>query len=561
MTTAGAIAATFCSTLVDEWVRAGVRHAIVAPGSRSTPLALACMREPAMSVEIFHDERSAGFAGLGIGLSTGIPAVVLCSSGTAGAHFYAAVIEAHLSNVPLIVCTADRPPHLRDISSPQTIDQIKMFGDSVRWFHDPGVPNLDLKESWRPLASRVFFTTRGSRPGPVHLNLPFDEPLFGEPLTLPEARETVWSTQVLANSWSNSDVEMFAQMCSGQSGVFVAGKGSPDSLVNLAQELHWPVLADARSGLRINHDNVVIAFDPILRSEHFSAQITPQVVVFVGEPPASKILSQWVRSSNAKVVHLGPCEVVVDPLQRVVNSFVGDLGELCEKAKHLVGPCDGTALHHWKRAEEAARNVIQDWVSHNWSEIAVAHTVSRSLFNGSQCVVSSSMPIRDLEWFGGPIDADAVHANRGANGIDGVVSTAVGIALGSGQPTFLLIGDIACIHDSNGLWDVARRKVDLKIVVTNNDGGAIFSFLPQAGLVGEEVFERIYGTPHGVSFSALAQAHGIDYCSVASMGELEIACSRTGPIIIEARFDRSLDVAQHEDINQLVTSAVENIKA
>jgi 2-succinyl-5-enolpyruvyl-6-hydroxy-3-cyclohexene-1-carboxylate synthase len=171
------------------------------------------------------------------------------------------------------------------------------------------------------------------------------------------------------------------------------------------------------------------------------------------------------------------------------------------------------------------------------------------------------MPIRDLEWFGGPIDADAVHANRGANGIDGVVSTAVGIALGSGQPTFLLIGDIACIHDSNGLWDVARRKVDLKIVVTNNDGGAIFSFLPQAGLVGEEVFERIYGTPHGVSFSALAQAHGIDYCSVASMGELEIACSRTGPIIIEARFDRSLDVAQHEDINQLVTSAVENIKA
>jgi 2-succinyl-5-enolpyruvyl-6-hydroxy-3-cyclohexene-1-carboxylate synthase len=561
MTTAGAIAATFCSTLVDEWVRAGVRHAIIAPGSRSTPLALACMREPAISVEVFHDERSAGFAALGIGLSTGIPAVVLCSSGTAGAHFYAAVIEAHMSSVPLIVCTADRPPHLRDISSPQTIDQIKMFGDFVRWFHDPGVPNLELRDSWRPLASRVFFSTLGSRPGPVHLNLPFDEPLFGESLELPDTRESVWSTRVMANGWSNADVETFAHLCANRSGVFIAGKGSPTSLVNLAMELKWPVLADPRSGLRIDDENVVIAFDSILRVESFAKEMTPEVVVFVGEPPASKILSQWVRNSQAKIIHLGPTEVVVDPLQRVAASFVGDLNELCEKSKHLVRHTSEAALVQWKKADLVARGVVDTWVSQHWSEIAVAHTVSRLLFAESQCVVSSSMPIRDFEWFGGVIDGAVVHANRGANGIDGVVSTSVGIALGSGQTTFLLIGDIACIHDSNGLWDLARRNVDLKIVVTNNDGGAIFSFLPQADHVDSAVFERIYGTPHGVSFAALAQTHGIEYRSVASISELELACSRRGPIIIEAKFDRALDVSQHEDINRQVRTAVETLKA
>jgi 2-succinyl-5-enolpyruvyl-6-hydroxy-3-cyclohexene-1-carboxylate synthase len=561
MTTTGAIAATFCSTLVDEWVRAGVRHAIVAPGSRSTPLALACMREPKMSVEVFHDERSAGFAGLGIGLSTGIPAVVLCSSGTAGAHFYASVIEAHLSNVPLIICTADRPPHLRDISSPQTIDQTKMFGDSVRWFHDPGVPNLELMESWRPLASQVFTRTLGSRPGPVHLNLPFDEPLFGEPLKLPAARESAWSTRWVANGWSRADVEMFAQICTGRSGVFVAGKGSPHALVNLARELKWPVFADPRSGLRVEDDNVVIAFDPILRSECFSQELTPEVVVFVGEPPASKVLSQWVRRSLAKIVHLGPSEVVVDPLQRVEISFIGNVGELCEKTSSLVHCKDGLALDRWKKAEAIARSSIQDWVTQHWSEIAVAHTVSRCLSEGAQCVVSSSMPIRDFEWFGGPIDGAVVHANRGANGIDGVVSTAVGVALGSGCSTFLLIGDVACIHDSNGLWDLAKRNIDLKIVVTNNDGGAIFSFLPQAEHVETEVFERIYGTPHGVSFAALAQAHGIEYCSVDSIDELEMACKRLGPILIEAKFDRALDVAQHEHINHQVALAMENFKA
>lgn len=561
MTTTGAIAATFCSTLVDEWVRGGVRHAIVAPGSRSTPLALALMREPKISVHIFHDERSAAFAGLGIGLSTGKPAVVVCSSGTAGAHFYAAVIEAHMSNIPMIVCTADRPPHLRDISSPQTIDQTKMFGDAVRWFHDPGVPVLSTQYSWRALASRVCATALGTHPGPVHLNLAFDEPLYGEPLDLPEARDDVWSHRVVGSNWSDSDVTHFSELCSGRSGVFIAGKGTPDSLRLLAEELGWPILADPRSGLRDSHPNVVIAVDPILRAEKFVADVQPEVIVYVGEPPSSKVLSQWVREIDAIVVHCGHIDVVVDPLHLVALSFVGNLHYLFASASIKVQRSDASWLLKWKNADEVASGVISDWVRQNWSEIAVAHTVSRMVSRDSQCVVSSSMPIRDLEWFGTSMNGAVVHANRGANGIDGVVSTAVGVALGSGQKTFLLIGDIACVHDSNGLWGLSNRDADLRIVVTNNDGGAIFSFLPQAQHVASEVFETIYGTPHGVSFSSLANAHGIEYCAVSSVEELEVACTRVGPIVIEARFDRAVDVEQHLSINSAVVSAVEKSMA
>lgn len=515
------------------------------------------MREPLMSVQVFHDERSAAFAGLGVGLSTGKPAVILCSSGTAGAHFYAAVIEAHMSNIPMIVCTADRPPHLRDVSSPQTIDQTKMFGDAVRWFHDPGVPALSTQHTWRALASRVWATTIGSRPGPVHLNLPFDEPLFGTPLDLPAARDSEWASRIVGKGWSDSDISSLVNICSARRGVIVAGKGSPESLLSFAERLGWPIFADPRSGLRKDHRNVVIAFDPILRAEKFVADVQPQVILFVGEPPASKVLSQWARQENALVVHCGEFDVVVDPLHVVANFFVGDLEELFLRARVDVQPTDSPWLLRWKAADAVATSVIAGWVKENWSEIAVAHIVSRALTNDSQCVISSSMPIRDFEWFGAPMNDAVVHANRGANGIDGVVSTAVGVALGSGHTTFLLIGDVACIHDTNGLWGLSQRGLDVRIVVTNNDGGAIFSFLPQAQHVETEVFETIYGTPHGVSFASLAQAHGIDYCQVTSVGELEEACGRVGPILIEAKFDRSVDVGQHEAINFAVVSAVE----
>lgn len=530
---------------------------MVAPGSRSTPLALAVLRNTNIAVEVFHDERTAGFAALGVGLSSGTPAVLICSSGTAAAHFFAPVIEAHLSCVPMIVCTADRPSHLRDIGAPQTVDQVKMFGDAVRWFHDPGVPTAIPKSTWRALASRTFEETQGSRPGPVHLNLPFDEPLYGDTTELPNARPSRWSRTIMSSGVADAEVEVCVSLLSGRRGIFIAGKKTPRNIYDVAQKLGWPIFADPRSGVRRDHDNVIAAFDSLLRISELKDVSTPDVVVCVGEPPASKVLSQWLASLDCDVVQLQYVDRVIDPLHRVSHRVICDLQELCARVADtsLVG-ASPEWLSHWKSAEKVAQSVIDDWTHQNWSEMTVSRVLSHSAADGSQVMVSSSMPVRDFEWFGGYLREIDVFSNRGANGIDGVMSTAIGAAAATGKTTYVLIGDVAFLHDSNALLGLAQRSCDLRIVVTNNDGGSIFSFLPQADLVTPAEFEQLYGTPHGVDVEALCRAHGLTYVRVSSAKELEDSLHHVGPVVIEARFDRSVNVGQHDAVNALIRSAV-----
>lgn len=560
MTSTGATSATFCATLVDEWVRAGVRHACVAPGSRSTPMALALLRHEKMAVQIFHDERSAAFAALGIGVATGIPAVVLCSSGTAGAHFYGAVIEASLSCVPMIVCTADRPAYLRDIGAPQTVDQTKMFGDAVRWFHDPGVPSAIPEGTWRALGARVFSSTLGTRPGPVHLNLPFDEPLFGNPGPLPPARSDRWSQTTSANVFSTDDVLRVVEMMNGRRGIFVAGKTTPVEICDLAAHLGWPIFADPRSGVRKTHDNVVVAFDALVREKSFIEPLAPDVVVCVGEPPASKVLSQWIAQSSCDVIQLQPWQSVIDPLHRMTHSFIGDIASLCTAVISRIDVvADSTWLRHWREADRVAQDSITKWVQKNWSEIAVSRLLSMHLQPGSHVVVSSSMPIRDFEWFGTVLKDVHVHSNRGANGIDGVISTAIGVACATSKTTYVLIGDVACVHDSSALIALAQRGIDVRIIVVNNDGGSIFSFLPQAQFVTDQDFETIYGTPHGTSFEQLSSAHALAYRRASNHAELQEALDVTGPCLIEARFERSVNVAQHDEIHRMIAEAIQDL--
>lgn len=562
MTTTGAISATFCATLVDEWVRAGVRYAMVAPGSRSTPLAVALLRNADISVEVFHDERVAAFAALGVGLSTGVPAVVVCSSGTAGAHFYAAVIEADLSNVPIIVCTADRPPHLRDIAAPQTVDQTKMYGSRVRWFHDPGVPTAIPQSTWRALASRAFNSSVGSRPGPVHLNLPFDEPLYGEPGELPAPRPMRWSSRHIAKTFAQTDCENFAQLVSQRKGIFIAGKNADEALLHLAAHLQWPVFADPRSGVRVGHENVVIGFDALLRVEEIRNKWIPDIVVCVGEPPASKVLSQWITQLDCDVVQIQSADNVIDPLHRVSFAFVGALNSLSSYIiETLPISTDDAWRSQWKRADRMAQSVIDRWTGQTWSEISVSRYLSSSLQDGSQLMLSSSMPIRDFEWFGRELGNVEVFSNRGANGIDGVISTAIGAAVATGKTTYVLIGDVALIHDSNSLIGLCARNVDVRLVVVNNDGGSIFSFLPQAQFVVGTEFETLYGTPHGVSFEHLARAHGIAYHCVRSADDLTSALNSTGPILIEAAFVRDVNVSQHEDLHSHVIREIKELMA
>ena len=517
-------------------------------------MALALVARDDVETVVFHDERSASFAALGIGLASGMPAVLLCSSGTAAVHFHAAVVEAHQSNVPMIVCTADRPPELRDVSAPQTIDQTDLYGAAVRWFHDPGVPSEDARGSWRSLAARSWEISLGARPGPVHLNLPFREPLTGTPGELPPVLP---GRGVHVLGGVDDSVAHLALALSGRRGVIVAGRDAgdrerrADGVLALAERLGWPVLGDSRSAGRCTVSRV----DLILRSGSFAGSHRPEVVLRIGEPPASKVLSQWVAGSGATIVQIQPTSMVVEPELRAAATWVGDADAICRAiAPHVTG-CDPSWLQDWNAAQTAAEAATEKATA-EWSEPACARALTAALGSDHNLVVSSSMPVRDVEWFGHR-PAGPVHSNRGANGIDGVVATGIGVAVATGRRTVVYIGDVAFVHDSSSLTGIGRRDVDLAIVVVNNDGGSIFSFLPQADVVGETAFEKVYGTPHGTNFAHLAAAHGVPHVAVGSAGELIQALGRPGPIIIEAVFDRARNVAVHNGINAAVVSAVD----
>lgn len=556
METIGDVAARFCATLVDEWARAGVRHAMVAPGSRSTPMAIQLLSRSEISTHIFHDERSASFAALGVGLCTGEPAIVLCTSGTAATHFHAAVVEADLSCVPMIVLTADRPPELRDVGAPQTINQTQLYGSAVRWFHDPGVPSNDAQDAWRGLAARVHAESMQSSHGPVHLNLPFREPLVGRVSSLPEPRDSQWSSVLVGRAFAG-DARALAQSLSGRRGVIVAGRGSDTSVIDLARALGWPVFADARSGLRRSEasDIVMSHFDGVVRVEEFVARHQPEVVLRVGEPPASKVLAQWLAKCGARTVHVHPYVKVIDPDHSVSVRVVADVASVVAAVmSHLVAT-EPTWLREWMAAEHAARKAVSAWCDARWSEPSIGRILAAHAGADSNLVVSSSMPIRDVEWFGGDC-ASHVYSNRGANGIDGVVSTAVGVALATAQTTYLLIGDVAMLHDVNGLIALSARNVDIRIVVVNNNGGSIFSFLPQAGVLNVADFETLYGTPHDVHFESLAHAYGLGFMRATNSDALRDALTQRGPRIIEACTDRSVNVSQHDELQAEVIRAV-----
>lgn len=557
-------AATFCATLLDEWVAAGVTAAMIAPGSRSTPMALALVSHPAVDVQVFHDERSAAFAALGHGLVTGRPAVVLCSSGTAGTHFHAAVVEADLSSVPMLVLTADRPAELRDVGAAQTIDQTHLFGSAVRWYHDPGVPSDDNARTWRSLARRAVRATLEVRPGPVHLNLPFREPLVGEAGPLPGGSAA--DLLISASTTSFDALDSLVPLLERQRGVIVvgriAGAGTDDvaGIEALSTVTSWPVLAEPRSGCSHLHAAVTAA-DSLLRHSRFAADHTPEVVLHIGEPHASRIANEWLTSSGAYHVHLSAVPKVLDH-GHVMNQWVtAPVGASCRwLASRLRGASGTTWGARWRRAELVAREAIGATVEamEVLTEPAVARAVVASLgVDGvpRSLVVSSSMPVRDVEWYAPPGAGARVYSNRGANGIDGVLATGIGVAA-AGDGAVVLIGDVAFLHDSTSLIALARRGVDLRVVVTDNDGGGIFSFLAQASAVPKPEFEQLFGTPHGTDLLSLAGAHGLRSSRAVDETELLAALREPGPSVVIVRSDRASNVAAHQRINRAVHDAL-----
>ncbi len=578
----------FATVLVDELVRCGLREAVVAPGSRSAPLAMALHAAATggrLRLHVRIDERSASFLALGLAKASGRPVAVVCTSGTAAAHFHAAVIEADEAGVALLVLTADRPPELRGTGANQTIDQIKLYGSAVRWFCEAGVPEDGPEQAgyWRSLADRAWAQAAGSAggyPGPVHLNLPLRDPLVPD---LPDP-------QVLAGESGAAELAEASLSASAppgsrpgglprtrvaapaepglpelelewtERGLVLAGDGTADpaALVRIAAQAGWPLLAEPSSGARYGV-TALSSYQYLLDAPGFLAGRQPEVIVSAGRPGLTRGQLALLRAAAAGGRHVvllqgpgrwsDPARTATDVAGRLVVRGGPPLGERTRW------------LDSWLAADTAVRHAADRVLDAegSLSEPQLARDLGAGLPPGALLWAASSMPARDLDRHMAARSDVRVLASRGASGIDGLVSAAIGAALAhqadGGGPAVALLGDLALLHDAPGLvLGPAEPRPDLCIVVVNNDGGGIFSTLEQAAF--PESFERLFGTPHGADLGALAVAAGLPYQLVESATDLPAALAGTGLRLVEVRTDRSEGAKLRAAMSQACATAL-----
>jgi 2-succinyl-5-enolpyruvyl-6-hydroxy-3-cyclohexene-1-carboxylate synthase len=554
----------FAIVVVDELVRHGMTDAVVAPGSRSTPLALALLADERVRVHVRIDERSAAYLALGIARISRRVVPVLCTSGTAATYFHGAVMEADLSRVPLLALTADRPPALRGTGANQTVDQVGMFGSAVRLAVDVPVPvaAAGSVRAWRELvadaASRCLGTAPATTPGPVHLNCPLDEPLlpvddvagFGDDLGLD-------ADLPLAGSSTEDEVppELASALDGVRRGVVVCGDcaaGMADAAVSFAARAGWPVIAEPHSNAR-RGPMALRATDAVLRDAGFAAAYSPELVVVVGRVGLSRALLGWLGETP---------HVIVDPygshwdVTRSARAVIR-----CSPHGLATAPvieADDEWSAGWIDAAGcagAAFDAVLDAGS-SLTEPLVAREVASLVPADTALVVSSSMPIRDLDAVMPPRELRIV-ANRGVSGIDGFVSTAQGVALAHDGPTVALGGDLSLLHDINGLLPGPDARPDLTYVVVNNDGGGIFSLLPQGTGVARADFERVFGTPHGMVLADVAAAYQVEHVLVSTVAELRDALALPPALrIVEVRTSRDANAALHDRLRDTAAAAV-----
>jgi 2-succinyl-5-enolpyruvyl-6-hydroxy-3-cyclohexene-1-carboxylate synthase len=571
------------SAMTEELARCGVALAVICPGSRSTPLALALLRQPEIATVSIVDERSGAFFALGAANATRRPVAIVCTSGTAAANLHPALCEADEAAVPLIALTCDRPSELRGIGAGQTIDQIALYGTAVRWFCEVGTHDADDAGllHMRATACRAFAAAAGDpRPGPVHLNVSWRDPLGPEPregdltATSPAALfgrgDDLPLTEVYSPALAPRDDDVAAiatDIREAERGIIVAGR-QPDpalgqALAELSAVTGYPLLAEPTSQARVTGDRgcQIWAYDAIARLR--PRALEPELVLRFGDLPTSKALREWLASLD------GCAQLVVDP-QGDWNDATRKAGMLVRAdpvglAHRLTGMLPGeAAIAHdwggtWERAGEAAAREIAAELDglDELTEPGVHAALSAIYAEGELVYTASSMPVRDQEAFLTPVPASPLFlANRGANGIDGTVSSAIGAATASGRPAWVVLGDLALHHDSNGLAALRHCPIPVRIVVLNNDGGGIFEFLPQAGQVARDEFEAIFGTPLGLDLTALAGVHGVEYRRISRLAELgELTGNRH--LLLEVRVDRQANVAVHRALWESARQAVE----
>jgi 2-succinyl-5-enolpyruvyl-6-hydroxy-3-cyclohexene-1-carboxylate synthase len=560
-------ATAFSIAIVDEWARSGCTDAVIAPGSRSSPIALALARDARFRVDVVLDERSAGFRALGIGLATGRPAIVCCTSGTAAANLHPAVIEAAHARVPLVVCTADRPPELRDAGAGQTIDQHGLYGPAVRWYCDPGPP-VDIAgagATWRAMACRAFSAATGPPAGPVHLNLPFREPLVptGAPLVDAPGRAgaRAWTVHEPAMRVAgDATVARIAEIVRAHpEGALLAGWGSEVSastVQRFARAAGWPILADAISGLR-DGPHAISTYEALLRDTRFAAAHAPTSVLRVGAPLTSKAAGAWARGARAQVL-VDPHGEWLDPDHRAAVRIGADGEALLDAVVGVLEmdrPVSAGWLDGWIEAERRARAAMDATLDESEApyEGQVARDLARRLPDGAALVVASSLPVRALEWCMAPRAGLRLYSNRGANGIDGFVSTVFGIArAATSAPVVALCGDLCFLHDANGLYNAASSAPATFVVVDNN-GGGIFSYLPQHDL---PEFEALFATPHGLDLVEVARSHGVTADRVDDLGKLDDALVAGETRVLVVPVDRARGVEQHRALWRAVADAI-----
>ena len=588
----------WCSVVVETLARLGLRHAIVCPGSRSAPLTFAFARHPQIEAIPVLDERSAAFFGLGLARQHRRATALVCTSGTAAANFLPAVIEAYESNVPLLVITADRPPEMRDCGSGQTIDQQKLYGGYVNYYHELAVPEakLELLQYARQSIAHAFERTQCPFAGPVHLNAPFRDPLppvedgLAEKLRDRIDPETFFShvgpvaigsgeglrsscaveeTGLREKSGTESPASRLLH--GSQRGVIVAGPAQPAepgaycaAVARLAAAVGWPVLADGLNPLR-NHAAAnprwVVNYNAVLRSAAVAARLKPEVVLGLGDWPTSRQLRQWLQGADAETW-------IVAADSRNHDPFHGRTRHLRCSVEALAADFPGNGREptayaaEWFRADLAAGHALGDRLSTLgvFFEGSVSWLLSQHLPSGTPIFLASSMPVRDVEFFWQPNDRGCrPYFNRGANGIDGTLATALGVAQGN-QPAVLLTGDLALLHDTNGFLLRPKLQGSLTIVLINNRGGGIFELLPVAKF--DPPFEEYFATPQEVDFGRLCSAYGAEHVLVRDRAHLTALTSelpKTGLRVLEVRTDRKRDAALRRELFGAAAQAAEAV--
>ncbi|SOC36660.1 2-succinyl-5-enolpyruvyl-6-hydroxy-3-cyclohexene-1-carboxylic-acid synthase [Ureibacillus acetophenoni] len=537
----------------------GVEDVVISPGSRSTPLAYAFASIKDIQVYRQVDERSAAFFALGLAKAKQKPVALLCTSGTAAANYFPAIVEAKYSRVPLIVITADRPHELREVGAPQAINQNRLYGEHVKWSVDFPVPD-DAKQTLpfveRHVARAVNIANNAPF-GPVHLNVPFREPLlinFMEQLPATTFKRSLSGEITPTGESKQLLVELIEQT---KKGFIIVGELPLGTdlrhMWNFVRKVKWPVLVESLSNMRTNipedcKPSIITTYDALLKDEAFRNQVTADTVIRFGAQPVSKFLTIYLTETM-------PTNYIVvdeDPMFRdstsVSTHFIhASIGEWIDEL-NVVSELDGEYFNKWRASEEMAINFITDYVESEVDEGAMVRSLLEQLPDGSDLFVSSSMPIRDIDTFLVPTDKDIqVFANRGANGIDGVISTAIGFSKGRlDRHMYLLIGDLAFLHDVNAFIASRYQPCDITVIVLNNDGGGIFSYLSQSTV--KEYYEDLFGTPTALQFEQVAKMYDMEYIQINELEEMKTILSKekVKPLrLIEVFTDRQQNVEAH----------------